>query len=300
MARATTLSGLTKMSDRWSVVVRVLRKWTVYRKTNPAEGFCTSMILIDREVRVQFFLEGLFSVSYLIYDVFSLNHSYIIPQGTKIQGSIVGKGLYEKSHDLKHEGRTYCITNFEVIDNAKDYKATPHYYRLLFSASTYVKEESNEVNDEHTNFTPLSDVAGAEETCFPDYFIGRFYLNIWKVRLNVHLLSYSSRNMVTDFLIADVMGLVKNIGSLEEYECGEGKKNKLRMTICDLRFVHALIRCRIYLFVLLFHFSFYPFFSFSVASRCSVCCMIGVLHMLLERSLSILLDRLLLSFVLPG
>lgn len=63
MVRVATLSDLTKVSDRWTVVVRVLRKWTVYKKTNPAEGFCTSMILIDREVHYRYFLVILLMLS---------------------------------------------------------------------------------------------------------------------------------------------------------------------------------------------------------------------------------------------
>ena len=113
---------------------------------------------------------------------FNFVAAFSLPYGTKIQGSIVGKGLYERFHDLIHEGRTYCITNFEVIDNAKDYKATPHCYRLLFSIATHVKEESTELNVDRHHFIPLAEVAGAEEACYPDYFVGRFYFNTLKVK----------------------------------------------------------------------------------------------------------------------
>ena len=50
MASTTTLNGLNAMKDRWSIVVRVLRKWNVFKKTIPAEFFCSTMVLIDREV----------------------------------------------------------------------------------------------------------------------------------------------------------------------------------------------------------------------------------------------------------
>lgn len=93
-------------------------------------------------------------------------------QGTKIQGSIVGKGLFEKFHNVMHEGKTYFISNFEVIDNAKEYRATPHAFRLLFSAATFVREQSVDFPVKHFDFVPLDEIANANESSYPNYFVG--------------------------------------------------------------------------------------------------------------------------------
>lgn len=38
-------------------------------------------------------------------------------------------------------------------------------------------------------------------------------------------------------VVADVLALVKSFGELEEFTCDGEKKHKLRMVLCDLRFV---------------------------------------------------------------
>ena len=52
-------------------------------------------------------------------------------QGTKIQASILGKALNEKLDGLLQEDKTYFISNFEVKENSKDYKATPHEFKFV-------------------------------------------------------------------------------------------------------------------------------------------------------------------------
>lgn len=50
----------------------------------------------------------------------------------------------------------------------------------------------------------------------------------------------SKRLMLTcmvKYFVPDVMALVRSFGSLEEYDRGDGKKTKLRLTIADLRFI---------------------------------------------------------------
>lgn len=87
-------------------------------------------------------------------------------QGTKIQATTVGQVLSEKFQNTVQEGKTYCISNFEVIDNAKDYKATPHPFRILFSGSTHVKDCHAEITVGRFQFMPLGEIVKAEESCY--------------------------------------------------------------------------------------------------------------------------------------
>ena len=77
---------------------------------------------------------------------------------------------------LLEENKTYFISNFEVKENSKDYKATPHEFKLLFSASTFINEQISEINVNPFHFVPLSDVVKAEESAYPDYLIGNIFL----------------------------------------------------------------------------------------------------------------------------
>lgn len=93
-------------------------------------------------------------------------------------------------------------------------------------------------------FIPLDEVARAEESSFPDYFLG---LLMFSFVYNC-MQSPCFRDVVNVFHLlddADVMALVRSFGALEEYDRGDGKRNRLCMTICDLRFVCFLeiLRC---------------------------------------------------------
>lgn len=44
------LKDLNDHTDRWSIVVRVMRKWHVHQKASPNDFVCSTMILVDREV----------------------------------------------------------------------------------------------------------------------------------------------------------------------------------------------------------------------------------------------------------
>ena len=60
-------------------------------------------------------------------------------------------------------------------ENSKEYKATPHEFKLLFSASTFFNEQIAEINVNHFHFVPLSDIVKAEESAYPDYLIGNIF-----------------------------------------------------------------------------------------------------------------------------
>lgn len=93
MARPTALGDLSKVSDRWSVVVHVLRKWTVFKKGNPAEGFCSSMILIDREVSHDDFSSGVMVIGILYFPLVLIFVSFIFFAGNKDSGKYSWKGV---------------------------------------------------------------------------------------------------------------------------------------------------------------------------------------------------------------
>ena len=62
-------------------------------------------------------------------------------------------------------------------DNAKDFKATPNHFRLIFSVSTFVSKQMVDLSVNPYHFIPLNEIVNAEESCYPDYFIGNVFLN---------------------------------------------------------------------------------------------------------------------------
>ncbi|XP_028751228.1 uncharacterized protein LOC114711041 [Neltuma alba] len=47
MVRLSLLKDLNEDTDRWSIRLKVFRRWGVYQKTSPNELFCITMILVD-------------------------------------------------------------------------------------------------------------------------------------------------------------------------------------------------------------------------------------------------------------
>ena len=87
-------------------------------------------LLIGRCCLTLCFSRVFFTIYSVLLFVQSIQFFYFI-QGTKIQASILGKALNEKLNGLLEENKTYFISNFEVKENSKDYKATPHEFKLL-------------------------------------------------------------------------------------------------------------------------------------------------------------------------
>lgn len=45
------LKDVNKSKDRWSINVAVFRRWDVFQKASPGLLSCTTMILVDSQVR---------------------------------------------------------------------------------------------------------------------------------------------------------------------------------------------------------------------------------------------------------
>lgn len=59
----TLLNEVESYSDRWTILVRVFRRWNMYQKTNPNEISAICMVLIDEEVSEN--LTGFISIVYV-------------------------------------------------------------------------------------------------------------------------------------------------------------------------------------------------------------------------------------------
>lgn len=49
------LTELDAHTDRWTILVRVFRRWNIFQKANPNEIAAVTMVLIDEEVRFVLF-----------------------------------------------------------------------------------------------------------------------------------------------------------------------------------------------------------------------------------------------------
>lgn len=45
------LKDITDRTDRWTILIRVFRRWNIYQKATPTDIAATSFLLIDEEVR---------------------------------------------------------------------------------------------------------------------------------------------------------------------------------------------------------------------------------------------------------
>lgn len=95
-------------------------------------------------------------------------------QGTKIQGSVVGKAMIEDYKTRVVEGHTYRMANFVVTANEGLYRATNNPFKLLITPRTYVTERENFFIDFPIKLWTLGDVLRVNKDNNIDYLIGNY------------------------------------------------------------------------------------------------------------------------------
>lgn len=80
-----------------------------------------------------------------------------------MQGAL-GDTLLEEKH--------YFIANFQVTENAGQYKATNHAFKLLFTPNTHVMEQQYDIPQHPYTFMSIVDVLKSRKRNFAEYLIG--------------------------------------------------------------------------------------------------------------------------------
>ncbi|KAI9127329.1 hypothetical protein K1719_001888 [Acacia pycnantha] len=128
MVRRASLQDLDDSTGRWAIVVRVFRKWNVYQKSAPAELFCVSMVLIDKE-------------------------------GRTIQASVLNnRNLLVKFQISIVEGQIYKFANFEVTSNVNQYRASSHPFKITFTPRTSSAEAIATIPTYAYSFFPIPEI----------------------------------------------------------------------------------------------------------------------------------------------
>ncbi|XP_028789424.1 uncharacterized protein LOC114745433 [Neltuma alba] len=136
MARHVLIKDLNDSTDRWSILVRVFRKWNVYQKnatnTDRANSnmLCISMLLFDEE-------------------------------GTKIQASVMNRNMHDRFRTSIIEGRTYFMANFVVSDNLNQYRATSHPFKITITPQTYITDHEAAIKPYSYSFFPIPEILKA-------------------------------------------------------------------------------------------------------------------------------------------
>jgi hypothetical protein len=127
------LSEVSNLRDYYTVVVRVIRCWTVKNITSDEPSLPIELILMDSKVKVLYrnFLFRLFHEKCLLKLFFHV-------QGVKI-GASIHRSLWELFKNKIKEDNIYIISNVSATFNDRNIRSTKHKYHFNFNESTKVK-----------------------------------------------------------------------------------------------------------------------------------------------------------------
>ncbi|XP_028754430.1 uncharacterized protein LOC114713918 [Neltuma alba] len=107
--------------ETWCIIVRMLRKWTVAKKSPPFDVWKVSMILSDEK-------------------------------GDRIKASVARKGHIQRYVKDLVDGGVYQFKNFEIVDNDDPCK-------IMFHAMIFFQEHDSPIPLYAFNFVPIKDIA---------------------------------------------------------------------------------------------------------------------------------------------
>ncbi|KAI9118848.1 hypothetical protein K1719_010293 [Acacia pycnantha] len=123
----TFFSDVNNTKDKWSILAKVLWKWSVKRKAAPYAVWKVGMLLDDEK-------------------------------GSRIEVSATHKNLIGKLKDKPREGMVYNFQNFQVLENDDKYRITIGPWKLNFHPHTYIEQSDELILGETYNFKNIADI----------------------------------------------------------------------------------------------------------------------------------------------
>ncbi|XP_028787093.1 uncharacterized protein LOC114743047 [Neltuma alba] len=130
MVRMSLIKNLHDGTDRWSIIVRVMRKWNIYQKNTPGDVFGVTMLLLDED-------------------------------GTTIQATVLNRNIMARYKTNIVEGNTYLFANFIVSQNGNQYRASTHPFKITFTPQTFFADHNVSLPAYSYSFFPISEILKA-------------------------------------------------------------------------------------------------------------------------------------------